>query len=123
MAWFDGASDTTKAGLYYARMDSEAWVSSTAKRFEDANQQAEPPALFSQGEKVWLAWNELTDTASVIKLAYSGDGGRNWEPTRDIAQTTGRADYPQLLAKQNQIFLAWVTEREGLRLVNIREAP
>lgn len=123
MAWFDGASDTSKTGLYYARMDSEAWVSSPAKRFGDANQQAGHPALLSQGEQVWLAWKELTDTASVIKLAYSSDGGRSWAPTRDVTQTAGRADYPQLLAKQNQTFLAWATEKEGLQLLNVSEVP
>ncbi len=123
MAWFDGASATSKMGLYYARMDSEAWVSSPAKRFGDANQQAGHPALFSQGEQVWLAWKELTDKASVIKLAYSPDGGHSWEPTRDIAQTAGRADYPQLLAKQNQTFLAWNTEKEGLRLISVSDVP
>lgn len=123
MAWFDGAADTSKMGLYYARMDSEAWVSSPAKRFGDANQQAGHPALLSQGEQVWLAWKELTDTASVIKLAYSSDGGRSWQPTRDIAQTAGRADYPQLLAQQDQVFLGWNTEHEGLRLVNVSQIP
>lgn len=123
MAWFDGASDTSKMGLYYARMDSEAWVSSPAKRFGDANQQAGHPALLSQGEQVWLAWKELTDTASVIKLAYSSDGGRSWQATRDVAQTVGRADYPQLLTQQDQVFLAWNTEREGLRLLNVSQIP
>lgn len=123
MAWFDGASDTSKMGLYYARMDSEAWVSSPAKRFGDANQKAGHPALLSQGEQVWLAWKELTDTASVIKLAYSSDGGRSWQPTSEVAQTVARADYPQLLAQQDHVFVAWNTEHEGLRLVNVSQIP
>lgn len=111
MAWFDGGD---KAGLFYARMDGEAWVSSPAKRFGDANSQAGHPALLSDGEQVWLAWKEFTDTTSLVKLAKSNDGGRSWDAPIVISQTKGKSDYPQLLLKGTQAYLAWNTEAEGL---------
>lgn len=126
MAWFDGESESSKAGLYYARMDGAAWVSSPAKRFGNAERQAGHPALLSlighNTEEVWLAWREMSDEGSQLRLAYSGDGGRSWDAARDIAATAGSADYPQLLSYQGHAYLAWNT-REGFRLIALEAAP
>jgi len=111
MAWFDGGD---KPGLFYARMDGEAWVSSPAKRFGDSDSQAGHPALISDGDKVWLAWKEITDTTSLVKLVKSNDGGRSWDPPIMISQTKGKSDYPQLLVKDGQVHLAWNTQLDGL---------
>jgi hypothetical protein len=111
MAWFDGGE---KAGLFYARMDGEAWVSSPAKRFGDADQQAGHPALVSQGEQVWLVWKELTDTSSIIRMAMSDDGGRSWNDAVTIAETAGKSDHPQLLGTKDEVYLGWNTAKDGL---------
>jgi hypothetical protein len=118
MAWFDGGD---KAGLFYARMDGDAWVSSPAKRFGDANNQAGHPALISDGEQVWLAWKEMTDTLSLVKLARSNDGGRSWDTPVVISQTKGKSDYPQLLLKDGQAYLAWNTKLDGLAWLKITQ--
>jgi len=111
MAWFDGGD---KAGLFYGRMDGEAWVSSPAKRFGDANQQAGHPALLSDGDQVWLAWKEMTDTTSIVNFVKSNDGGRSWGQTAILAESKGKSDYPQLLLKDTEVYLAWNTEVDGL---------
>ena len=118
MAWFDGGD---KAGLFYARMDGDAWVSSPAKRFGDANNQAGHPALISDGEQVWLAWKEMTDTLSLVKLARSNDGGRSWDTPVVISHTKGKSDYPQLLLKDGQAYLAWNTKLDGLAWLKITQ--
>ena len=100
--------------LFYARMDGNAWVSSPAKRFGDASKQAGHPALLSNGEDVWLAWKERSDNASQIKLAKSNDGGRSWSDPITLAQTNDKSDYPQLLIKDSQVYLAWNTQADGL---------
>ncbi|CAG0973265.1 hypothetical protein MTYP_01350 [Methylophilaceae bacterium] len=106
MAWFDGGE---KTGLFYARMDGEAWVSSPARRFGDADQQAGHPALMSRGEQVWLVWKELTDASAIIKMAVSDDGGKSWSDAARVAETAGNSDHPQLLAYQDGVFLGWNT--------------
>lgn len=118
LAWFDGGD---KAGLFYARMDGEAWVSSPAKRFGDANSQTGHPALISDGEQVWLAWKEMTDKASLVKLVKSNDGGRSWDAPAVISQTKGKSDYPQLLLKNGQAYLAWNTELDGLAWLKVAQ--
>jgi hypothetical protein len=102
-------------------MDGEAWVSSPAKRVGDANSQAGHPTLISDGEQVWLAWKEMTDTASQVKLVKSRDGGRSWDAPAVISQTKGKSDYPQLLLKDGQAYLAWNTEFDGLAWLKVAQ--
>ncbi len=113
MAWFDGG----KPGLYYARMDGAAWVSSPAKRFGNPERQAGHPALLSVGERVYLAWKEIGEQDSAIWLAMSEDGGRNWNAPVEAAHSAGATDYAQLLQRDGRAWLVWNTADEGFRLL------
>ncbi len=119
MAWYDGGD---KAGLYYARMDGEAWVSSPRRRFGDAERQAGRPALLAVGEAVWLAWKELDEQGAVIHYAHSADGGRNWSEARQLARADGTTDYPALIADGERAYLSWNTA-QGYRLIALPEVP
>lgn len=125
MAWFDGGNDDAgkNSSLFYARMDGEAWVSSPAKKFGNQKKQAGHPALLSSGDKVWLVWRE-TETKNdavhnTIMGMFSDDGGRSWQDPKVLASSTGKADYPQLIARDKQPYLVWNTLNEGLQLVGI----
>lgn len=119
MAWYDGGD---KAGLYYARMDGDAWVSSPPRRFGDVEAQAGHPALLSQGERVWLAWKELTEPGAVVRLASSDDGGRNWGKTLELARVEGASDYPFLIHDGVRPYLSWNTAL-GYRLIPLENVP
>ncbi len=125
MAWFDGGNDDAgkNASLFYARMDGEAWVSSPAKKFGNQKKQAGHPALLSSGDKVWLVWRETeTKNDSVHNMIvgmFSDDGGRSWQDPKVLANSTGKADYPQLIAKDKQPYLVWNTLNEGFQLVGL----
>jgi hypothetical protein len=56
----------------------------------------------------------MTDTASQVKLVKSDDSGRSWDSPVVISQTKGKSDYPQLLLKDGQAYLAWNSEIDGL---------
>lgn len=112
MAYFDGKAK--KPGLYYSRMDGVAWASSPAKYFGEHEKQAAHPALLSQGERVWLVWQEYKRDQHEIKGKHSLDGGRAWSDETVLATTSGKVDYPQLLASQDHVYLAWYTNRLGL---------
>ena len=119
MAWFDGGNDDTgkNASLFYARMDGEAWVSSPAKKIGNHKNQAGHPALISIGEKVWLVWRETDAKTSMIMGMFSDDDGRSWGEVKMIARTANQADYPQLITKDKQAYLAWNTLKDGLQLI------
>jgi hypothetical protein len=125
MAWFDGGTHNREKmpGLFYARMDGEAWVSSPAKRIGDGSKQAGHPALISRGDAVWLAWREMEADGSRLYLMRSQDGGRSWGAAEAMLSTAGSADYPMLLMRGTQVYLAWNTARDGLLLKSLEMAP
>jgi hypothetical protein len=120
MAWFDGGNDANgqSAGLYYARMDGVALASTPAKKFAGSKNLAGHPALLSVGENVYLVWRESEAKTHKILGKYSDDGGRNWSEPKLLAETTGKADYPHLVSRDKQVYLAWQTAQEGLRLIS-----
>ena len=121
MAWFDGGNDDSgkDGSLFYARMDGEAWVSSPPKKFGNHTSQAGHPALLSKGENVWLVWREIENKNNKILGIFSDDGGRSWGAPKELATSAGKTDYPILLAKDNQVYLAWNTEKDGLVLLGL----
>ena len=124
MAYFDG--NDTKPGLYYSRMDGIAWASSPAKKFGHNENQAGHPAILSlddktSGEQVWLVWREIEAKSHQIIGMFSKDGGRSWSDSKVLASTTDKADYPILLAKDNQAYLLWNTLKDGLKVMHLTE--
>jgi hypothetical protein len=120
LAWYDG--NERKAGLYVARLDGEAWVTSPARRFGNTDAQAGHPVLFAMGEQVFLAWKEMTDTSAVIMAMVSEDGGRSWGSPRKVAETSGAADNPFLISDGKQVYLSWNTRQDGYRLIDMSAA-
>lgn len=116
MAYFDGAG--AKPSLMVARMDGEAWVSSPPKRFGNMAQNAGHPALASVGETVWLVWQEIVaGKTTEIHGMQSDDGGRSWSSARLLMSVPDKADYPQLLVQQQQVYLAVNTLKQGVKLL------
>lgn len=120
LAWFDG--NEAKPGLYVARLDGSAWVTSPARRFGNAEAQAGHPTLYAQGERVFLAWKEMTDAGAVVRAMHSVDGGRSWGEPRQLAATAGAADNPFLISDGKQVYLSWSTRHDGYRLLDLAEA-
>lgn len=117
MAYFDG--NDAKPSLYYSRMDGVAWVSNPPKKFGDNAKQAGHPAILSQGEKVWLVWREMQEGKASILGKTSTDGGKNWDAPKTLATTNGKADYPFLINQQNQPYLVWNTQENGLQIIKL----
>lgn len=120
LAWYDG--NEKKPGLYVARLDGEAWVTSPARRFGNADAQAGHPALFAMGEQVFLTWKEMTDTSAVIMAMVSEDGGRSWGTPRKVAETSDAADNPFLISDGKHVYLSWNTRQDGYRLLDMSAA-
>ncbi|MEE9330791.1 MAG: sialidase family protein [Methylophilaceae bacterium] len=117
MAYFDGKDK--KPGLYYSRMDGEAWVTSPAKQFGDNAKQARHPALLSMGKKVWLVWLETTanNTKKVLGVT-SADSGKTWSDVDVLLSVKGKVDYPQLLQYKDNAYLVVNTDN-GLNITSI----
>lgn len=76
LAW---ASDQ---GLFYARMDGQAWVSSPPKRLSKASTSG--VELIANGQELRLKWNEQHGDWAEVYQAMSFDEGRSWEAPAQV---------------------------------------
>lgn len=123
MVYFDGKDK--KPGLYYSRMDGEAWVTAPAKKIGNNARQARHPAILSmRGEgdddKVWMVWLE-TNQKSVKEVMgmTSADGGKSWSDVRLLLSVAGKTDYPQLLKYKDKPYLV-VNTFQGLKVSSMQ---
>ncbi len=114
MAYFDGKDK--KPGLYYSRMDGEAWVTFPAKKIGDNAKQARHPTVLSVGDNVWLAWLETgAKNLQQVMIMSSIDEGKSWSEARSLLTLEGKVDYPQLLNYKDTAYLV-VNTSEGLKV-------
>jgi hypothetical protein len=64
-------------GLFYARMDGEAWVSSNPKRLTKLA--AINPQFKLDGQNIKVTWQQVEDGVTANRQALSSDEGRSWD--------------------------------------------
>jgi hypothetical protein len=77
MLWAENLSNAKTGGLFYARMDGEAWVSSVPKqltKFVPVNTQFK-----LDGQNIKVTWQQTENGVSANMQAISSDEGRSWE--------------------------------------------
>lgn len=115
MTYYDGQDK--KPGLYYARMDGEAWASSVPKRIGNPQHQAGHPALLSMAGKVWLVWREAHGSQQQLFGMFSDDEGKNWTEAKLLVNSETKLDYPQLLRHHDAVYLTHNSAKGGLKLI------
>ena len=69
----------SSSGLYYARMDGEAWVSSNPKRFTKLA--LINPKFKLEKDIVTVTWQQVENGLATNMQAISSDEGRSWDIT------------------------------------------
>jgi hypothetical protein len=119
-AWFtDG---TTRKGLFYARAESETAPFGAPRALSSPERQPARPYLLAAGNAIHLVWKEFDGEKSTVRWQVSHDSGRRWSEPRTVAETDDASDHPLLAARGPQVFLSWLTSKEGYRLILLGEA-
>ncbi|CAM2139869.1 exported protein of unknown function [Pararobbsia alpina] len=119
MVWYTGAPGTE--GLYYRNTADRGRSFSKPMHFGDNAAQAGHPYVAASGHYVVIVWKEFADNASRIRILESDDDGKDWSSPETIASTKGGSDFPLLLSHDGTIFLSWLTQDEGYRLMSTRK--
>ena len=77
MLWSESLSNANTGGLFYARIDGEAWVSSNPKVLTKLA--AINPKFNQQNQTISVTWQQLESGIIVNMQALSNDEGRSWE--------------------------------------------
>ncbi len=118
VAWFT-ASDT-RQGLFYARSTDAGATFSTPLAIGNPARQPARPQLLAQGDQLWLAWREYDGEATEAIVMQSENGGRDWAKPRVVGRSASTADHPLLVSKGRQVFVSWLTQADGYRLLPVR---
>lgn len=117
MAWFTGEGKRG-SGLFYQRSIDRG--SSFSEPIRLGSGHAGHPAVLSTARTAWLAWKDLDGDATVVRVLRSDDAGAHWSAPRDVARTMGSSDHPFLVARGENVFLSWLANEEGYRLLDVR---
>ena len=81
LLWAEDVSGAQTGGLFYARMDGEAWVSSLPKRLTKL---APANTRFKlEGQSIVVTWQQVENNVTANMRAVSNDEGRSWEINPD----------------------------------------
>lgn len=116
LAWF--TQGEKNKGLMYGRFDFDDGKTGLLKSI-DSSPSASRPQVQTIGRNVYLLWKRFNGTSMELLSRHSSDEGHSWSEPRTIATTDNGSDHPDWVSDQQQLFAAWHTQSEGLRLIPV----
>ncbi len=115
LAWFTG--NPQNPGLFYRRVDGGKMTASHA--FGNLDAQPNNPAVFAEGNKVYLVWREFDGNNYQMMTSISADRGDTWSAARTVATTSGAADLPVFVVGAHKPLVVWNSTKDGVRLFDL----
>lgn len=122
VVWYTAGQ--ARKGVFYARSAGDGAAFSAPVAIGRMGAQVSRPQVLAAGGGVHLAWKEFDGETTAIAVQSSADDGLSWSGRAVVATTKARADHPQLVADpRGGVFVSWLTEGEGHRLLAVRQIP
>src|SRR5215212_3812518 len=86
------------------------------KNLSETNGTSEFPQIAASGNKVYVVWEEEdegTNGKKEIFFTSSLDGGIKFGSIKNISETNGTSEFPQIAASGNKVYVVWEEEDEG----------
>jgi len=116
LVWFTASS--SRKGIYYGRLNSQAAEADNLVNLSNLPS-ASHPYIISNDDQLMVVWKEFDGEKTQIIKVLSHDFGKSWGPKAVVTETSGESDHPFLVRYDNQAWLSWLTENEGLKLSQI----
>jgi hypothetical protein len=114
VVWFTLGKN--RQGLFYAYSDDQGRTFSQPLRVGSAAANARHAAVIARAGRVVIAWEESSGDSTQLRSMQSVDRGQNWLAPQVIATAAGAADYPDVIAQGDRIFVSWNSAAGGYRL-------
>lgn len=115
IAWF--TQGNTRKGLFYAYSSDQGTHFSDPLAFGNLDNSPGYPDVLANGKQIFLTWKEFDGTKTNILTMQSKNGGRNWLPSKSIAESTSDSDVPFFLSDSKGVFVSWNTKDKGYLLI------
>ncbi len=121
VAWYTGGG--VRKGLFYAHEAGQGAPFSAPQAIGDNARTAQHPQVLVNSGLLVRAWKEFDGETTAILFQVSRDNGDAWTPAATVATTKDASDHPILIAKDERVFLSWLTKAEGYRLLSLPITP
>lgn len=115
VAWFTAGK--VRKGVFYARSTDSGKSFSEPLALGAPGRQVSRPFVYAGGDAVYLAWKEFDGERTEVRAMTSNDAGKSWGAPRTIADTKEISDHPLLISDGRKVYLSWLTQAEGYRLL------
>jgi hypothetical protein len=117
IAWYTGGG--VRKGLFYANESGQDVPFSAPQGFGNAARTPSHPQVLANAGSLVRAWKEFDGETTAILFQASHDNGEEWTPPATLATTKDASDHPILIARNERVFLSWLTKAEGYRLMQV----
>jgi hypothetical protein len=121
VTWF--TEGRVRQGLFYARSTDGGRTFSEPMSIGAAERNPSRPFVLAGAGVVWMVWKEFDGEHTTVNVMMSRDHGNTWSPPRALAQTSDASDHPLLVSNGQRVFLSWMTQADGYRLLSVEAAP
>ncbi len=105
-----------RQGLFYAHSDDQGRTFSPPLSVGSVAANARHAGVIARADRVVIAWEESSGDSTQLRIMQSVDRGQNWLAPQVIAAAAGPADYPDVIAQGDRIFVSWNSTAGGYRL-------
>lgn len=116
LVWFTASN--TRKGIYYGRLNSKSDEPDNLFNLSKVASASHPYIQIHKNELL-IVWKEFDGKKTQIIKVSSDDFGKSWSTKMVISETTGESDHPFLISNKQQVWLAWLTEKEGMKFTSI----
>ncbi|NNE39166.1 MAG: exo-alpha-sialidase [Gammaproteobacteria bacterium] len=118
LTWF--TLGEKRKGIFYGRYNYQSKEIDNLKTV--ATTGSSHPYIAKTDGTLYLVWKQFDGEKTSINMMVSRDDGENWDESGSISSTAGASDHPLLISDNEQLYLSWHTEDEGLRLINLNNS-
>jgi hypothetical protein len=119
VTWFTNGRE--RRGLFYAVSSDSGLSFSNPMQIGIVSRGPSHPYVIADRGAVWLTWKEFDGELTTVPIMVSYDGGRSWSEPRVAAKTAQTSDHPLLATNGHKVFLSWMTQAEGYRLISLED--
>ena len=116
--WFNQKEG--EARVFYGRLEVGKGGISVVGQRTVGNARAEHADLAVTGRRIAVLWKEFDGERAHLWAEVSEDGGLTFAQSLELADSAGASDQPRAMMHGNKLYAFWRTEREGMRVFQVR---
>ena len=106
LVWEDGGNSGVR-DIFFARGTDGGLTFSDPENISENAGSSERPQISSEGNNVYVVWQDATPGNNDIFFARRTDGGLTFSDPENISENTGNSFLPQISSEGNNVYVVW----------------